>query len=560
MSNISAGNSPAHTVRIAPTQTPVGTQVLNHPTASPFKLHNISFHINGQYMQDFSEQGIKKFVQQNDRQLSYQQVGAFVQSVANDAPKLAGAAFDLADPELGLKKRDNVESRHVQAGFSVQTRSGVLPSQGVVFFDANQADFPLKNVESEIKGYESEIKTASRDVRKAEGNLENAQYLRQRLVDFLGQDSPQQLADYQAKVAESETRLGGLQEQQTAYEEQLAGVDKNSARGKELSLVLRGLGQEIKSTEKTLNDSRRAISDKQGPLSFMGVGNSLSELHERNQNLAKAGEQLNEKRQVLSGLQTKLADAQALRDRLLRGEGMPTPPAPPAQPPVQPKPPTPAPVTPPPAPTEPPAPPVQDVPVDIIPVQPKPPTPAPAEPPAAPPAAPAQPPVAPQPPAQPPVANDPAPAPVAPDPNARPGDQIIIPGNRYNPGIVEIPVGQRPAQPVAPAPRPVVQPTPAPVAAPIQQPVAPTPPVVPTPAPRPVTSAPSIGDGSVSKVLYTVRKGDTLSSIAKSELGSWKRWPEIAELNREVIGSSNTHWIYPGQVLTLPPSQLKAAQ
>lgn len=559
MSNISAGNPTAHTVRLAPTQTPVGTHVLNHPTASPFKMHNISFHINGQYMQDFSEQGIKKFVQRNDRQLSYQQVGSFVQSVATNAPELAGAAFDLADPELGLKKRDDVEQRHVQAGFSVQTRSGVLPSQGVVFFDANQANFPLKNVEEEIKGFESEIKTATRDVNKAERNLENAQYLRQRLVDFLGQDSPQQLADYQAKVTESETRLEGLQAQKSSYEEQLAGVDKNSARGQELSFVLRGLGQEIKSTEKTLNNSRSAITDKQGPLSFMGVGNSLSELHERNQNLAKAGEQLNDKRQVLNGLKTQLADAQSLRDRLLRGEGMPQPaPAPtPAEPPAQP---APAPVAPPAPPAEPPAapqPPVSEVPVDVIPVRPKPAEPAP----------PAQPtpvaPAPPAPPAEPPVASDPAPAPVTPPappaPGHQPGDQIIVPGNRYNPILVEVPQGQRPQpQPVAPAPRPA---QPAPVAPPVsQQPVVSPPPAAPRPQPRPVTSAPSIGDGSVSKVLYTVRKGDTLSSIAKAELGSWKRWPEIAELNRDVIGSTNTHWIYPGQVLTLPPSQLRAAQ
>lgn len=559
MSNISAGHSPAQTVRLAPTQTPVGTHVLNHPTASPFKMHNISFHINGQYMQDFSEQGIKKFVQRNDRQLSFQQVGAFVQSVANSAPELSGASFDLADPELGLKKRDGVEQRHVQAGFSVETRSGALPSQGVVFFDAEQANFPLKNVETEIKGLESEIKTATRDVNKAEDNLENAQYLRQRLVDFLGADSPAKLSELQTKVQESETRLSGLQGQQKTYEDQLAGVDKNSARGKELSFVLRGIGQEIKSTEKTLNDSRRAISDKQGPLSFMGVGNSLSELHERNQNLAKAGEQLNAKRQVLGGLQTQLSDAQALRERLLRGEGMPTPPAP-AKPPVAP---APQPPVAPPVAAEPPAPvapPASPPPVDVIPVRPKP---EPVAPPAAPPVAaePAPAPVAPAPPQAPPVSAEPAPAPVAPPSGPRPGEQTIIPGNRYNPGIVEIPVSPRPTapRPVAPTPPPAAQQPVQPVA-PQPRPVASAPPVAPAPAPRPVTSAPSIGDGSVSKALYTVRKGDTLSSIAKNELGSWKRWPEIAELNRDVIGSSNTHWIYPGQVLTLPPSQLRAAQ
>ncbi len=550
MSNISA----SQTVRLAPIQNQVGTHVLNHPTASPFKLHNISFHINGQYMEDFSNQGIKKFVRQNDRQLSHQQVSTFVQSVASNAENVAGATFDLGDKELGLYKKDGIEQPHVKAGFSVQTRSGVLPSQGVVFFDADKANFPLKNVEQEIEGYTAEIKTASRNVRKAERGLENAQYLRQRLVDFLGKDSPQQLKTYQNQVAASEEKLTGLKSTQAGYEQELAGLDPNSGRGRDISLMLRGLGQEIKGAENTLNQSRQAIDKKQGPLSFMGVGNSLSELHERNQNLAKAGEHLNEQRQVLSGLQTKLESAEALRARLLRGEGMPTPPAPtpaPAEPPVTPAPVPPVDVTPlpPPAAPTPPTPAPAEPPVDVIPVRPKDPDTAPVP----------QPPVAEEPvPAQPAPAQ-PAPAPSRPAPGRRPGDQIIIPGNQYNPGLVEIPVtGSRPVvsqpapAPVAPAPS---RPAPVRPVAPPPRPVAST----PVPQPRPVAPTPDIGEGSITQ-MYTVKKGDTLSSIAQNELGSWKRWPEIAEKNRDVIGSTNTHWIYPGQVLTLPPSQLKAAQ
>ncbi|MFN3431648.1 MAG: LysM peptidoglycan-binding domain-containing protein, partial [Candidatus Sericytochromatia bacterium] len=49
---------------------------------------------------------------------------------------------------------------------------------------------------------------------------------------------------------------------------------------------------------------------------------------------------------------------------------------------------------------------------------------------------------------------------------------------------------------------------------------------------------------------HTVRKGDTLWDIAHAKLGSPYRWPEIYELNKGKI--KNPHWIYPGQVLTLP--------
>ena len=50
--------------------------------------------------------------------------------------------------------------------------------------------------------------------------------------------------------------------------------------------------------------------------------------------------------------------------------------------------------------------------------------------------------------------------------------------------------------------------------------------------------------------LYTVRQGDTLSGISQKQLGEANRWPEIFELNREVI--SDPDRIFPGQVLVLP--------
>lgn len=50
---------------------------------------------------------------------------------------------------------------------------------------------------------------------------------------------------------------------------------------------------------------------------------------------------------------------------------------------------------------------------------------------------------------------------------------------------------------------------------------------------------------------YTVQSGDSLSRIAKRELGDANRWREIYELNREVIGG-NPDLIHPGQRLRLP--------
>ena len=47
---------------------------------------------------------------------------------------------------------------------------------------------------------------------------------------------------------------------------------------------------------------------------------------------------------------------------------------------------------------------------------------------------------------------------------------------------------------------------------------------------------------------YTVKAGDTISKIARDELGEMARWQEIASLNN----ISTPFTIFPGQVLQLP--------
>lgn len=61
---------------------------------------------------------------------------------------------------------------------------------------------------------------------------------------------------------------------------------------------------------------------------------------------------------------------------------------------------------------------------------------------------------------------------------------------------------------------------------------------------------------------YTVVSGDSLWRIAQNKLGGGTRWPEIYNLNKDIIeasarrhgksSSSNGHWIYPGDTFTLP--------
>ncbi|WP_251058508.1 MULTISPECIES: LysM peptidoglycan-binding domain-containing protein [unclassified Streptomyces] len=63
------------------------------------------------------------------------------------------------------------------------------------------------------------------------------------------------------------------------------------------------------------------------------------------------------------------------------------------------------------------------------------------------------------------------------------------------------------------------------------------------PAPKPAPAA--------KKRTYTVKPGDSLSAIARRELGNEGRWRELYAMNKGVVGT-NPDLIRPGMVLTLP--------
>ena len=67
--------------------------------------------------------------------------------------------------------------------------------------------------------------------------------------------------------------------------------------------------------------------------------------------------------------------------------------------------------------------------------------------------------------------------------------------------------------------------------------------VIPEPAPARV-------DNRTPERTHEVVRGDNLTAIARRHLGDGSRWPEIAELNRDIV--SNPNLIFPGQVLRLP--------
>ncbi|CAN5875496.1 hypothetical protein BH23GEM9_BH23GEM9_07900 [soil metagenome] len=67
------------------------------------------------------------------------------------------------------------------------------------------------------------------------------------------------------------------------------------------------------------------------------------------------------------------------------------------------------------------------------------------------------------------------------------------------------------------------------------------------------SSAPDTSAQRGTAAKYTVRKGDTLSAIAKREYGNAGDWRRIYEANRDQI--DNPDLIHPGQELNIPQTE-----
>jgi LysM repeat protein len=71
--------------------------------------------------------------------------------------------------------------------------------------------------------------------------------------------------------------------------------------------------------------------------------------------------------------------------------------------------------------------------------------------------------------------------------------------------------------------------------------------------PKPVP--PVITADSTHEVTHTVKKGDTLWDLAQFYLKDPFRWPDIFRRNTDIV--KNPHWIYPGEVIRIPVSELR---
>lgn len=80
----------------------------------------------------------------------------------------------------------------------------------------------------------------------------------------------------------------------------------------------------------------------------------------------------------------------------------------------------------------------------------------------------------------------------------------------------------------------------------------------------PKTSSTKEETKSLSDITYIVKKGDTLSSISKSQTSSSNNWKEIEQYNHNALVKANKsnsnskgQWIYPGMEIKIPGNLAK---
>ncbi|MBT9543925.1 MAG: hypothetical protein IV090_00905 [Candidatus Sericytochromatia bacterium] len=283
--------------------------VLNSPRENVFEKNNIRFRIDGQYLTDFSDKGIKNFIKENynsksgflgglglgwgGKDLEFKEVKAFIQAAAANADKLQGATFELTDPELGLFDDDDIKVRDIQHSFSLQFKDNLgKSSQEVSFVDATSASYDHRTASQAEKKAGEALKGVEKQNSKLVEGVADAKQDRDKIADRIGDDAVQKLAEIDGRLADIDESISALDKDMRTTEARLSQGHIEPAERRELSLALRGMKAEREDLIKDKSTLNKELKEKHGFWSFLGGGSTLEDLRKANRAVEQAQKRL----------------------------------------------------------------------------------------------------------------------------------------------------------------------------------------------------------------------------------------------------------------------------
>jgi len=275
-------------------------QVLTSPRDNVFEKNNVRFRIGGQYLNDFSDKGIKNFIKEHHNQktgflgslglgwggqdLDFKEVKAFIQATAANADKVQGVTFELTDPELGLFDDDDVSVKDIKSSFNLQFKETPGSSATEVsFVDVTGATYDLKIAKDAEAAAKKALDKGRGTHDLLQKEYDRAVERRDSMAKTIGNDAMKQLGEFQERLTTTNTRISSLdQEIAKARQDLSAGTIPEAQRG-QYSHMIRGMEAEKKDLQQELTNIRKEMGKTHGFWSFMGGGESLNDLFQANE-------------------------------------------------------------------------------------------------------------------------------------------------------------------------------------------------------------------------------------------------------------------------------------
>ncbi len=317
----------------------VPSYAMNSPKENVFENSNVRFHIDGKYLNDFSDKGIERFIEKNvnnksgflggiglgwgGKDLEFKEVKAFIQAAAANAENIEGMTFDLSDPQLGLFDDDDVKVEDIRHSFTMNYK----PTEGtsspeVSFVDATSVRYDSREARQAESRGQRLFKTEQTKRGGLETKLEDAVKKRDKIASRIGGRAGEKLAETQERLSGVGTQLSELKTDMSAARSRLTQTHIPDTEKRELRLMIRGMELEQKDLEKEQKSLRSDLTEKHGFWSFVGGGSTLEDLRKANQAVEQAQQALTQNKPDFDLAKSHWEDARNQRREVEAGASL----------------------------------------------------------------------------------------------------------------------------------------------------------------------------------------------------------------------------------------------